>query len=168
VTRFWILELATAFGILPAGGLLDVADGAFMPPWHKSPYRIGDPNEAGRVRVDLGIIREDSAYERFSGITRPALAVPRDEEFAEPFFGLLAIASARAALAAATAFCPADVITSTLVDEAEARSLVSTRHGVTVWFAMNSLIASSEMMTFFLPTGPNAIRRWLTRARAAF
>jgi hypothetical protein len=67
----------------------------------------------------LGIIGEHVGHEDFSGITRAGAAGSQVEDFGERDFSLCAICRARAALPAAAAFGPDDVITSAFFEEVE-------------------------------------------------
>jgi hypothetical protein len=79
----------------------------------------------------LRVVREHVSYEDLSGITRASGPVSDVEEFGERDFSSLAICRARAALPAATALGPCDVVAAALFEEAEARALVASWHGVT-------------------------------------
>ncbi|MET4273463.1 hypothetical protein ABIB68_001768 [Bradyrhizobium sp. F1.2.2] len=67
----------------------------------------------------LCVISEDVSYEDLRGITRPGMPLAGVNELGEGLLSLFAICRARAALAAATAFCPDNVVASTLVEKAE-------------------------------------------------
>jgi hypothetical protein len=116
---------------------------------------------AGRGRTicfGLGIVVKDGRYEDLIGITWPGFFGPREEEFAVDLFSLAAVSRKRAADAAATTFCPCDVIEAAalLVDE-KSRSCVWARHGISP-FSMKASIALSLNLTSFLPNGTKGIR----------
>lgn len=66
------------------------------------------------------LISEEIGYEDLRGITRPGMTLAGVNELGEGLLSLFAICHARAALAAATALCPENVVASTLVEKAVA------------------------------------------------
>lgn len=100
----------------------DLGNGAFLPERREGVYCITDARGCLRLGTMLfGVIGKHVGHEHFSGITRPGAAGSHVEESGKGDFSLFAICRARAALPTAAAFGPGDVITSTLIEEAEPR-----------------------------------------------
>jgi hypothetical protein len=66
------------------------------------------------------IVGKRISYEHLRGITWAGIAVSQVDELGEPDLSFSAICSARAALPAATAFSPDDVVAATLFEETKA------------------------------------------------
>jgi hypothetical protein len=110
-------------GIGSTGLSHDVTDGQALPERNEGIYSSRNPPRTVRqLPTLLGVVGEHVGHEDRRGITRAGGLGFGGDEFGEGNFSLLAICSARAALPAATAFSPDDVVTSAFFKPLEANS----------------------------------------------
>jgi hypothetical protein len=93
------------------------------PPGEELSERYGRISDAIRSPYFRGalahVVCENVGHERFGGVTGAGAPGPRREEFCERDFSSFAICRASAALAAAAAFAPYDVVPLPLFEPAE-------------------------------------------------
>ena len=108
--------------VATAGLFGDLGEGSPFPKARETGDRVSHaPGRRGMRSMFLRVIGQYIGHEDFSGITRAGAAGSQVEEFGEHDFSLCAICRARAALPAAAAFGPDDVITSAFFEEVEPR-----------------------------------------------
>jgi hypothetical protein len=138
--------------ISAAGLAAHLSDCLPFPEWRQRLDSSSDaPGSSSLFAMLKSVISKHVRYEHLRGITGASVAVADVDELGERDLSLSAICSARAALPAATAFSPDDVVTAPLFEEAEPGAGVSTRHGCTVLSEMNCSIDSRGTITR-LPT----------------